>query len=332
MRTNHQSRGGSDRRRKAARRQRRRMGLLCLGLLLCLALGLRHWGAEEKSETKTASAREGQSGEAPSTRPEPGLPAGWEWVDLPDGAISCGELVLVNAEHGFDPDLPRLASIYEGKTGCYQVKDVYLSLEPAVLEALNSWMEDYAGATGRRDVNIIAGHRSYAKQEELYQNALADKGEAYAAAYLAKPGHSEHHTGLVVDLATYDQKTGASGDFDGTGDQAWAAAHAWEYGFIQRYPPEKAAVTGIDYESWHYRYVGLPHARYMTEHGLCLEEYIQLLRSCPWDGPHLQIDCGPEAYEVWFCPGLRLAVPEGAQYSVSGNNVDGCVVTLRVKG
>ena len=332
MQTNHPKRRDSGSRRRAVRRQRWLLGLLSLGLLLCLILRLRSREAREEPKPATSPAREGQSGEAPSARQDPALPTGWEWVELPEGALSQGELVLVNGDHSFNPALALPVSVYEGKTDSYQVKDVYLSLEPTVLTALNHWMDDYAEATGRRDVNIIAGHRSLAKQQELWQNAVDTKGEAYAKAYLAQPGHSEHHTGLALDLDTYDRESGTSGGFDGTGDQAWAAEHAWEYGFIQRYPPEKAKITGIDYEAWHYRYVGLPHAKYMAEHGLCLEEYIQLLRRCPWDGEHLRVDCGADAYEIWFCPGLRIAVPRGSQYSVSGNNVDGCVVTLRLAG
>ena len=332
MQTNHPKRRDSGGRRRAVRRQRWLLGLLSLGLLLCLVLRLRSCGSRKEPKPATSPAPEAQSGEALSTQPDQGLSGNWEWVELPEGALSQGELVLVNGDHSFNPALALPVSVYEGKTDSYQVKDVYLSLEPTVLAALNHWMDDYAGATGRRDVNIIAGHRSLAKQQELWQNAVDTKGEAYAKAYLAQPGHSEHHTGLALDLDTYDRESGTSGGFDGTGDQAWAAEHAWEYGFIQRYPPEKAEITGIDYEAWHYRYVGLPHAKYMAEHGLCLEEYIQLLRRCPWDGEHLRVDCGADAYEIWFCPGLRIAVPRGSQYSVSGNNVDGCVVTLRLAG
>ena len=63
------------------------------------------------------------------------------------------------------------------------------------------------------------------------------------------------------------------------GDYAWLTENAWRYGFILRYPPEKADVTGIGYESWHFRYVGIPHAWYMQENNLCLEEYLDLLLS-----------------------------------------------------
>ena len=96
--------------------------------------------------------------------------------------------------------------------------------------------------------------------------------EETALRTIAKPGHSEHHTGLAVDL------NDVSDDFEETQAYRWLQAHAAEYGFIQRYRTDKSHITGIDNESWHYRYVGREHALAMERLDLCLEEYVAYLR------------------------------------------------------
>ena len=93
------------------------------------------------------------------------------------------------------------------------------------------------------------------------------------------------------------------------------------------YPADKESVTGISYESWHYRYVGRPHARVMADRGLCLEEYLDLLRQYSKDAPLSVTDDG-RAYQVYFCPENDPLVPAGNAYTLSGNNVDGFLVTL----
>ena len=105
------------------------------------------------------------------------------------------------------------------------------------------------------------------------------KGQAHADAYLALPGCSEHHTGLAADLDTYNIEDGTSGGFDGEGAYAWAVEHAWEYGFILRYPQGKERVTGHAFDPVHYRYVGQSAAKQIFELELTLEEYVSMFFS-----------------------------------------------------
>ncbi len=281
-----------------------------------------------EGRTSPAAPDAAETGEVSETASEP-LPEGWERIDVPESALAEGTLVLVNGEAAFDASRAKTISVYEGKNRNYLVKNIYLSVTPETLEALNAWMEAFAGETGITDVNIVAGWRSLEDQTKLYDNAVAKKGQGYADTYLALPGHSEHHTGLAVDLDTYNVEDGTSGGFDGEGEYAWAVDHAWEYGFIQRYPPSKSGITGIDYESWHFRYVGLPHSCVMASENLCLEEYIELLRGYPFFGEHLSVCCLGVDYELYFCPKDRVIVPTAGRYTVCGNNVDGFVVVLK---
>jgi D-alanyl-D-alanine carboxypeptidase len=129
-----------------------------------------------------------------------------------------------------------------------------------------SHMKDGAAASGFTIWNQ-SGFRSYGLQEVIYNDYCASDGQAAADRYSARPGHSEHQSGLAIDLNTI------SDDFGETPEGRWVAAHCAEYGFILRYPKEKEAQTGYLYEPWHIRYVGDHYARAITDSGLCLEEY-----------------------------------------------------------
>ena len=181
------------------------------------------------------------------------------------------------------------------------------------------------------DDNIVvqSGYRSKERQQELYDADLAATGLDYSE-LVAAPGHSEHQTGLCVDLGLYDGT-----DYDGTGVYAWINEHCYEYGFILRYPDDKTSVTEIQAEPWHYRYVGRPHAFYMMNNHLCLEEYMDLLKEHPCDGEHLVItDCDGKLYEVYSYKmdaeydSTMVPVPSSLPYTVSGNNADGFIVTF----
>lgn len=124
---------------------------------------------------------------------------------------------------------------------------------------------------------VRAGYRSGEDQEDLMEDKIeAYRQEGYsqreaereAEKWVAKPGTSEHELGLAVDI-------NAEGQTDGNRLYQWLAEHSWKYGFILRYPAEKEAITGIDYEPWHFRYVGKQAAKEMYEQDLCLEEYVQ---------------------------------------------------------
>lgn len=118
----------------------------------------------------------------------------------------------------------------------------------------------------------VSGYRSHATQKSLFQRYVDKDGEEKAKTYSAVPGHSEHETGLAIDVSGSDGKCAAQDCFGGTKEAEWLAEHAAEYGFIIRYPKGKEAITGYQYEPWHLRYVG-DIAKEIAEQGLTLEEY-----------------------------------------------------------
>ena len=113
-----------------------------------------------------------------------------------------------------------------------------------------------------------SGFRSYSYQTTLYNNYVARDGKAAADTYSARPGHSEHQTGLAIDCNELSTSWGQ------TPEGKWLAAHCTEYGFIIRYGADKISSTGYQYEPWHIRYIGSPElAKKITDSGLSVEEY-----------------------------------------------------------
>lgn len=249
--------------------------------------------------------------------------------ELGEEALYTGELILVNNQVLYRfPQEQELVSIYEEKSEGYYVRDMEVFLSPVAMEALNDLLEDFRAQGGSKSINVVAGYRDRDYQQRLFDQSAQRNGQDHAEKYVAQPGGSEHHTGLAVDFSLL-HADGSSGDYDGSGEYAWINENCQDYGWAVRYQEGKEAFTGIWDEPWHFRYVGVPHAVEMARRGLCLEEYIELLRQYPFDGEHLTIECAAGTYEVWYCPGSAAYVPDSGEWSVSGNNVDGLVVTCK---
>ena len=132
--------------------------------------------------------------------------------------------------------------------------------------------EDMAEAAEEEDLSIIAmsSYRSYDYQVDLYDRYAKSDGKEEADTYSGRPGHSEHQTGLAVDV--YDGELDYT-KFEKTNEYKWMMKHAHEYGFILRFPQDKEEETGYHFESWHYRYVGKEAATYIKENNISFEEY-----------------------------------------------------------
>lgn len=119
-------------------------------------------------------------------------------------------------------------------------------------------------------LTLRSGFRSYERQKTLYNNYVKQDGVAEADRYSARPGHSEHQSGLAFDLNSLEQSFGE------TAEGKWLAENCHKYGFIIRYPQGKENITGYMYEPWHVRYLGLPIAEAVHASGLCLEEFLSI--------------------------------------------------------
>lgn len=120
---------------------------------------------------------------------------------------------------------------------------------------------------------VLCGYRSYVDQYIIYNGYVSRDGQQAADRYSARPGHSEHQSGLAFDLNSLSQ------DFGNTPEGIWLAENCYKYGFIIRYPKEKESITGYMYEPWHVRYLGVEKAKQVFESGLCLEEFLGITSS-----------------------------------------------------
>lgn len=124
-----------------------------------------------------------------------------------------------------------------------------------------------------------SGFRSYSTQKAIFERRAAERGERAANRSTAKPGYSEHQTGLAMDIegeSTLD--SGLSEAFGTSPEGIWVAENCHRYGFIIRYPEGKTEITGYIYEPWHLRYVGIEHASEIVKLGVTFEEYIVMIR------------------------------------------------------
>ncbi len=128
-----------------------------------------------------------------------------------------------------------------------------------------------------KQLTISSGYRSYNYQKTLFNNYAARDGIEAASRYSARPGQSEHQTGLALDIASKSGKCTLSTCFKDTEEGKWLNENAWKYGFVLRYPEGKEEITGYMFEPWHFRYVGKKEAQKIYESGLTIEEYYGIL-------------------------------------------------------
>lgn len=248
-------------------------------------------------------------------------------IILKQEQVHTGSLILVNSRHGFlsDPD-ELLIPILES------APDILLQRRAVTL--LEQLMQEICGW---REIVPVSGWRSLAEQQQIWDDSLRDNGPDFTKKYVALPGHSEHQTGLAVDLGLKSSRIDfIRPEFPDSGACRAFREKAAKYGFILRYPAGKEDVTGIAHEPWHFRYVGIPHAGIMAENDLTLEEYVSFLHQFPQGSPPLVHRIGLRQTAVsWLKsdgPQTEAWVPAALPYTVSGNNVDGFVLTVWKKG
>ena len=236
---------------------------------------------------------------------------------LPRAAVHRGPLILVNGEHPLaDGAAPELAVVDERFPHIRMERRAAVLLA-ACIQAVGGWSE----------IVPVSGWRSRREQEEIWADALREQGEEFTRSFVARPGCSEHETGLAMDLGKAAEEVDfLRPDFPDLGACRAFGRTAARYGFILRYRGEKRPLTGIAAEPWHFRYVGAPHAQLMEQHGLCLEEYVPFLRR---GERRVRLEGGRTARVSHVpCRGSRteLTLPDEC-CQVSGDNEDGFIVT-----
>lgn len=180
-------------------------------------------------------------------------------------------LILVNKTHGlgenYEPaDLKNVKSVAEDREAQYQ------KMRKTAARAFNK-LTDAAAEKGYT-IKLTSAYRPYSFQKQLYEQYIKEDGKRKADQYSAKPGYSEHQSGLTADVSSPSVNYSLSQAYGSTEEGKWLAKNAHKYGFIIRYPKGKEDITGYEYEPWHIRYVGKEAAREIYEQKITLEEYL----------------------------------------------------------
>ncbi|GAA3284061.1 M15 family metallopeptidase [Nesterenkonia halobia] len=269
----------------AVRARRRRLAATLLALVLAVALGLGAWrliagGTDAAPDPAADSGTASPTSSAGSSAGSSAEPSGDSSAAASESATggSAGDAVssasrdpeskhvLVNRRNPLQPQ------DYVPEVRALDVEMVYPGQEmrPQAADAL----EELVAAAEQQNhvLKVTTAYRTYKHQKALYDQRLEASGREVADEYTARPGYSEHQTGLAVDV-TANHDCQLKDCFGDTPEGEWVAEHAAEHGFVLRYPEGAADITGYSYEPWHLRYVGVETARAVHQAGVTLEEY-----------------------------------------------------------
>lgn len=243
---------------------------------------------------------------------------------LPSAKIHTGELILINQAYPLYPE-------YIGCPGLIPLNAAEnILLNNTAASALEKLIGDIGG---QNDIIPVSGYRTKEEQHEIYSDSLKTNGADFTRKYVALPGHSEHQTGLAIDLGVKKENIDfIRPDFPDTGVCGRFKQLAAHYGFIQRYTALKESVTGINAEPWHFRYTGFPHSAVIAANNMALEEYINYIKGYTGSEP-LTFACNHSRAEIFYQPAhasrpTNVRLPANMPYSISGNNLDGFIITL----
>lgn len=227
-----------------------------------------------------------------------------------------GDLLLVNKDYPVQEDSIRSDTINvfqntELVRG-YVVLDRNIHLSKDIVKKFLKIVD----AAEKESVNhflISSGYRDFKEQRNLYEKMGSD--------YALPAGYSEHNLGLSLDVGSTQMK------MEKAPEGKWIEDNVWKYGFVLRYPKNKSNITGIQYEPWHIRYVGLPHSAIMQKKKFTLEEYLDFLK----EKKEISTNVEGKEYTVSYYKvsnNTTINVPVNQYYEISGNNMDGVIMTV----
>ncbi|MBZ6022643.1 M15 family metallopeptidase [Bacillus cereus group sp. MYBK163-2] len=243
--------------------------------------------------------------------------ANTERKEITKEQIYKGDLLLVNRDYPVKKDSIRSDIINVNHNSelvrGYVIFDRNLRLSKDVVKKFLNVVD----AAGKESVNhflISSGYRDFQEQKQLYEKMGSD--------YALPAGYSEHNLGLSLDIGSTQKK------MEKAPEGKWIEENAWKHGFVLRYPKNKSNITGIQYEPWHIRYVGLPHSAIMQKKNFTLEEYLEFLK----EEKEVSTEVEGKKYTVSYykvSENTKVNVPANKQYEISGNNMDGVIVTVQ---
>ena len=237
---------------------------------------------------------------------------GYSELSIPSSRLSAGALTIVDEHHpAGEVRMSGMVSLNDVKNDFYTLMSTEIMLDQDAAEAWNKLMEDYTKATDLTDFIVYGTNNTYTGDGSLCPQAFPESA-----------------MGNCVDVALNGY--GSVISYDGADTEGWVLQNCAKYGFIVRYPQGKEAKTSHEYCPWHLRYVGNVHAAVMAEKGLCLEEYLDFLKSYSFDNA-FTYNLNGVNYEIYSVASqgdsTPVRVPVSGDYTISGNNSDRYIIT-----
>lgn len=243
---------------------------------------------------------------------------------LPQSGVFTGSLILVNTQYPLKSEPAQNSLVpFPPESGNILLLNRARPSLTRLMDAVGGW----------KTVSVCSGWRSTSEQKAIWDRALAERGEDFTRRFVALPGHSEHQTGLAVDLGIHvPEKDALCPEFPDSGICRALKQKAAAFGWIERYPKAKENLTQIAHEPWHFRFVGIPHAAIMCQLSLSLEEYTDYIRQFPIGSESLPFALNRGTIAICYIKAEKdaptlIEVNPRFPYSISGNNIDGFVLT-----
>lgn len=242
-------------------------------------------------------------------------------IQVNSDIIHEGDLILVNEKYPLKQS--------EKKIEKTLVRDGKILLNNVCYNNLINLIES---CNASKEIILVSGYRKKQEQIELYNESLCKNGIEFTKNFVAIPDCSEHQTGLAIDVGLNKENIDYIRPyFPSIGKCLEFKNNAYNYGFINRYKNEKKHITNIVEEPWHYRYVGYPHSIIIDKYKFCLEEYIEYIKNYTFNRPYVfyhNINLSYIYYVKADNMVTTLSIIQGEKYKISGNNVDGFIVTI----
>ena len=268
-------------------------------------------------------------------------------VSMAEGSYKLGELILVNSTYTYDQKkdtylTKELVSVWE-----YARQNLVVSQQADMLriDTVSAMIEMFSAFKTETGLSGYCFRPDYgfctADQQQTWYDATAVKHPGKANAYEFKAGEGEHETGRAFDLKVEQNGAGVY-IRNAASEYMWIYDNCYKYGIIYRYPSDKTEITGVSMaanstHADHFRYVGKAAAAAMHKNSWCLEQFLAEMDKYTYNGEHLKVEGADGVkYEMYFYPAnmqgeTQVKVPADSTYSISGNNIDGFIVTVTMK-
>ena len=295
--------------------------VLIIFLVKALTSSKKPTPTDSTTTSATTAATTSASGTTQGTTQSGSDVSGFDQVTFSYSEVSKGSLIVIDDVHSYITpagDDNTLVSLYNqpGFKESYRLRNARIALRAEIVDSFSRLMSAL-----KNKFRFSSMYGDYL----LIQNAATVNDPNAVIDY-----NDENSSGYSFDIRVYITASGKNRRLN-EDEQAWLAENCQAYGFVLRYEEGKEDKTGVLADLFHFRYVGIPHSMYMKQNNMCLEEYVEFVKNYSYSSP-LTVRSGFRTYSIYYVAATgastRAYVPAGSVYTVSGNNIDGYIITV----